>query len=231
MPVLSHGEGSPGKRTPEYRAWVKLRSRCLSPSDPSFHNYGGRGIKVCERWNDYSNFLADMGRKPSPRLSIDRINNDGDYEPSNCRWAPSSVQNSNTRRTTIFVDYNGRRMPLVEAVGRSGSPNPVSLVRSRVVENNWSLRDALTIPHTGLSPDGRKHTYPKKRKAAGVMTFSLIDDEPGQLLRDLDRVVTDLQFIDPARLYGDGVIIDGALIALKIIQQRIDGVKAQQAAE
>lgn len=82
-------------RTPEYRSWKGLRSRCTSPTNPKYPYYGGRGISFCERWNSYENFYADMGPRPSPKHSIDRINNDGNYEPSNCRWATHLEQVNN----------------------------------------------------------------------------------------------------------------------------------------
>jgi hypothetical protein len=92
-----HGDTSRTARTPEYVAWSNMRGRCLNLDHPKFKDYGGRGITVCEGWDSYENFLADMGRRPGPDLSLDRIDNDGNYEPGNCRWATKSEQQSNRR--------------------------------------------------------------------------------------------------------------------------------------
>lgn len=84
--------------TKVYACWVSLKGRCLNPKKTGYKNYGGRGIKVCERWKDsFEAFLEDMGEPPTPQHSIDRINNDGNYEPGNCRWAIAKEQNNNQR--------------------------------------------------------------------------------------------------------------------------------------
>ena len=91
---------------PLYNTWLMMNARCSIPSQPNFHRYGGRGIRVCERWRNFQNFLQDMGSKPSPKHTLDRINSDGDYEPSNCRWATKEEQSSNTSRNRR-IQYRG----------------------------------------------------------------------------------------------------------------------------
>lgn len=91
----THGNARPGRVTTEYRSWQKMKRRCDAADDKDFHRYGGRGITICKRWRKFENFLKDMGRKPSRIHSIDRINNDGNYEPGNCRWATPKQQARN----------------------------------------------------------------------------------------------------------------------------------------
>lgn len=86
-----------GCSSAEYRIWSGMIQRCTNPNAPGYENYGGRGIKVCKRWIEFANFLADMGGKPSPQHSLDRKNNDGDYELNNCRWATRLEQARNKR--------------------------------------------------------------------------------------------------------------------------------------
>lgn len=100
MALKTHGN----RNHPLYQTWIDIRRRCNNPKRPEYRNYGARGIQICERWNNsFHAFLEDMGEKPSSRHSIDRINNDGDYEPANCRWATVSEQHNNTRRNVIVI--------------------------------------------------------------------------------------------------------------------------------
>ncbi len=100
-----HGFRPAGKPISEYQTWVQMRSRCFNPKDARFKNYGARGIKVCERWDNFAAFISDMGFKPSPKHSIDRIDNDGNYNPSNCRWA-TSLEQMHNRRIAKLTDLD-----------------------------------------------------------------------------------------------------------------------------
>lgn len=99
-----HGESN-YNLTKEFNTWQSIKTRCFNSNYKYYKNYGGRGITVCDRWlESYSNFLEDVGRAPSPHYSIDRIDNDGNYEPDNCRWATSAEQSRNQRTTKLNED-------------------------------------------------------------------------------------------------------------------------------
>lgn len=118
---LAEESGNPGRQThgcselPEYAIWCGIRRRCSNPTDSAWKNYGGRGIRVCSRWNEsFEAFFADMGPRPSDNHSIDRFpDNNGDYEPGNCRWATAKEQARNTRRNYL-VFHNGETKCVAE---------------------------------------------------------------------------------------------------------------------
>jgi len=128
--------------SPEHLAWMRMRARCSNAKLVGYKNYGGRGISVCERWMLFENFLSDMGLRPSPKHSIDRINNDGNYEPSNCRWAERSVQIRN-RRMTKMLTFQGQTMCVTDWENKLGFP--VGTIRKRI-SLGWSQHDAMTTP-------------------------------------------------------------------------------------
>lgn len=126
--------------TKVYTTWSRMFARCENPKTLNYPKYGGRGIRVCERWHTFENFLEDMGKPPSDQHSLDRIDNNGNYEPDNCRWATTKEQIRNRSITRLF-DLNGESRPLGEWCERHGAN--YELVRLRI-KRGWSLLDALT---------------------------------------------------------------------------------------
>lgn len=113
------GKATHGKfYEPGYARWNAMMARCYNQKNKHYHDYGGRGIAVCERWHDVANFLADMGNPPEG-LSLDRIDADGNYEPGNCRWASDETQARN-KRSARMIECEGRAMTVVEAAEKVG---------------------------------------------------------------------------------------------------------------
>ena len=119
----THAKGLLPHESAGYGVWSAMRRRCYSPGDKDYPRYGGRGIGICERWrtlpSGFPNFTEDMGPRPSPLHTLDRINNDGNYEPGNCRWATHSEQNNN-KRNNVIIEINGERLNISQWAKKTG---------------------------------------------------------------------------------------------------------------
>ena len=131
--------------TAVYSAWKNMVARCTQPSYPSFEQYRRRSITVCKRWRKFENFLADMGERPTPKHSIDRIDNDGNYEPGNVRWATKQEQ-ANNRITNVVVHYRGRDLTLAELARGTGVSKDIIYPRLRRSKKKWTVEGALSLP-------------------------------------------------------------------------------------
>lgn len=139
--LVTHGKS----RSRIYRIWSRMKARCLNPKTTHYADYGGRGITLCERWLSFENFLEDMG-EPARRQSIDRIDNNGSYEPDNCRWADRRTQ-SNNRRDNLIVEALGQRKTVNEWAAQTGLK--ASTIRRRIKGLGWSEERAVTAPIKG----------------------------------------------------------------------------------
>lgn len=140
-------------RTPEYRSWNAMLNRCYNRNGQAYRNYGGRGIIVCDRWRDsFVNFLADMGMRPSKAYTIEREDNDGNYEPGNCSWQTKKVQ-ANNRRTNRLITYQDKTLTVGQWADELGVSN--SFIYARL-NHGWSVEDALTKP---------RYYHPPKRSS------------------------------------------------------------------
>lgn len=149
---------------PEFRSWRMMHYRCEDPAYDRYPDYGGRGITICERWRGergFVHFLTDMGPRPSPKHSLDRIDNDGPYSPANCRWATPREQSNNTRKT-IRITWDGRTQGLREWAQEVGI-SPCTL-RIRI-KRGWNPERALFEPihETGTRTHRAPRQFPKKR--------------------------------------------------------------------
>lgn len=134
---------TPRNKRPEYMAWRNMIARCENPKRKDFASYGGRGIKVCARWrSSFGAFLADIGTRPSPQHSIDREDNDGNYEPDNVSWATKRQQGENRRTTTAYT-HRGKTQSLKQWSRDLGIP--IATLWSRI-ESGWPIGKALETP-------------------------------------------------------------------------------------
>jgi hypothetical protein len=145
---ITHGQTRGTNWSAEYQTWNGLKSRCYYKNNNRYEYYGGRGITVCDRWKDsFEDFLADMGPRPSPEHSIDRIDTNGNYEPRNCRWATRTEQ-ANNRRNNTFYEFQGENLQLADwsekvSIGAAA-------LRSRI-NRGWSIEKALTTAVKGAT--------------------------------------------------------------------------------
>ncbi|HEV3223934.1 MAG TPA: hypothetical protein VGZ90_13690 [Puia sp.] len=144
---ITHGDS----KSKEFKAWRAIKSRCSNKKLKCYPHYGGRGIKVSDNWiNSYSTFLSDMGRAPTANHSIERIDNNGDYDPSNCKWATKKEQANNTRSNT-FITYKGEILTMGQWAEKMGLSK--STLSNRINYYKWPIEKALTYP---LRNDSRR---------------------------------------------------------------------------
>jgi hypothetical protein len=125
---------------PTYSSWANMKRRCDLPTSTQYKYYGGRGIRYCERWASFANFLDDMGERPE-RMTLDRIDPNGNYEPSNCRWLNNDDQKRNKRSVPIY-EHNGKRMTLPQWAEETGIKYWTLRYR---MNNGWSFEDAISL--------------------------------------------------------------------------------------
>lgn len=139
-PVKTHGLS----KTPEYRAWSQMIQRCINKNIRNYEDYGGRGIKVCQEWMEsFQKFYEHIGPRPSSKHSLDRKNNDGNYEPGNVRWATGRQQMNNSRHAVKFL-FQGEMLSMAEIARRV--PMPYATLRARLMAYKWTLERSVSEP-------------------------------------------------------------------------------------
>lgn len=154
LSARTHGHTDGRKMSPTYRSWANMVARCTQPSNPAFAHYHKRGISVCERWRgSFENFLADMGERPAGK-TLDRFpNNDGDYEPGNCRWATKREQANNRFTNRRFV-YRGVEYTLAELARTTGVSKEILRARLCRSELPWTVEGAVHTPRLTRAKQG-----------------------------------------------------------------------------
>lgn len=140
-PAFRHGHCKRSGQSSEYMTWCQMIQRCKNPKNRAFHDYGMRGIKVCERWMDFSNFLADMGPRP-PGLTLERVDNQKGYSPDNCTWSSRS-KNNNNKRNNIVLTMDGVSATAAQWSKMGKVPYRAFVKRLR---RGWTLKKAIETP-------------------------------------------------------------------------------------
>lgn len=155
-PDPSHPSYKHGKyKTPEYQVWANMIHRCTNPNWPQWSRYGGRGISVCNEWREFTTFIAAMGPRPSDLHVLDRIDNDGNYEPGNCRWA-TRAESAMNRENTRWYTVDGETLHLFDWAKRSGIDYRTIYGR---ISNGWPIKDAVSVPPRSIrNHPGRKRS-------------------------------------------------------------------------
>jgi len=147
--------GGKFRPTPEYSTWQHMKQRCLNPNSYNYPHYGGRGIKICERWlNSFDNFLEDMGKRPADNYSIDRIDNNGDYCPENCKWSNIYEQVGN-RSITVKAELNGEIKSLADWCRQLNLSYDTTLQHIR--KDGLNLQESIALKNTVRK--NRKSSY------------------------------------------------------------------------
>lgn len=152
---LRHGHAK--MKTPTYKIWRGMRARCNRPKHKDWPNYGGRGVTVCPRWDSYEAFLSDMGERPSPDHTIDRINPRGNYEPENCRWVPRAIQTSENNTRLKAVTIEGVAYHSIAAACRAFGIGRTTV--NMRLNDGHDLITAITTPVRGLPNRRTKESY------------------------------------------------------------------------
>ena len=138
--MIWHGHARKGDQSPEYRVWAGMLTRCYNENNKTYCRYGGRGITVCDRWrNSFLAFLEDMGPRPSLKHTLDRIDNNGNYEPGNCRWA-TMIEQARNKSTSLWLELGGVSRPAMEWCELAGTDYHAFYWR---YENGWPPHECV----------------------------------------------------------------------------------------
>lgn len=134
------------RNSPEFSIWTNMRRRCSDPTNKHYADYGGRGIHVCRRWNtSFKHFLSDMGCRPTRHHTIDRLDNNRDYDPLNCKWS-TQIEQANNRRGNVLLDYLGAKFTVRQLMPLCTNGISFNTLRSRILERGWSVEGAISVP-------------------------------------------------------------------------------------